>query len=114
LMAGVGRPISYRAGAAPYQLRVQFSPEFASGGTVSLRVKPEISAPSGSGVATSKYDAEMPANSTFLVESGSTDHAPDRLFPGRSWEQRHLVILVTSFTIQQSSAVAVAHTGRGR
>jgi len=114
LMAGVGRPISYRAGAAPYQLRVQFAPEFASGGTVSLRVKPEISAPSGSGVATSKYDAEMPANSTFLVESGSTDHAPDRLFPGRSWEQRHLVILVTSFTIQQSSAVAVAHTGRGR
>jgi Flp pilus assembly protein CpaB len=114
LMAGVGRPISYRAGAAPYQLRVQFSPEFASGGAVSLRVKPEISAPSGSGVATSKYDAGMPANSTFLVESGSTDHAPDRLFPGRTWEQRHLVILVTSFAIQQSSAVAVAHTGRGR
>ncbi len=33
LMAGVGRPISYRAGAAPYQLRVQFSPELAPGGT---------------------------------------------------------------------------------
>jgi Flp pilus assembly protein CpaB len=114
LMAGVGRPISYRAGAAPYLLRVQFSPESGSGGTVSLRVKPEISAPSGSGVATSKYDAGMPANSTFLVASGSTDHAPDRLFPGRSWEQRHLVILVQAYSIQRSSALAAAHTGRGR
>jgi Flp pilus assembly protein CpaB len=114
LMAGVGRPISYRAGAAPYQLRVQFSPEFASGGTLRLRVKPEISAPSGSGVATSKFNAGMPSNSTFLVESGSTDHAPDRLFPGRSWEQRHLVILVQAYSIQRSSVLAVAHTGRGR
>jgi Flp pilus assembly protein CpaB len=114
LMAGVGRPISYRAGAAPYQLRVQFAPEFALGGTVSLRVRPEISAPSGSGVATSKYDAGLPSDSSFLVESGSKDHAPDRLFPGRSWEQRHLMIFVTAYSIQRSSAVAVAHTGRGR
>ncbi|MGA2215047.1 MAG: Flp pilus assembly protein CpaB [Bryobacteraceae bacterium] len=114
LMAGVGRPISYRAGAAPYHLRVQFSPELASGGALSLRVKPEISAPSGSGVATSKYDAGLPANSSFLVESSSTDDAPDRLFPGRTWEQRHLVIFVTAFAIQRSPAIALAHTGRGR
>jgi pilus assembly protein CpaB len=114
LMAGVGRPISYRTGAAPYQLRVQFSPEFMSGGTVSLRVKPEISAPSGSGVATSKYDASLPSISSFLVESSSKDHAPDRLFPGRSWQQRHLVIFVTAYSIQRSSAVAVARSGRGR
>jgi hypothetical protein len=113
LMAGVGRPISYRAGAAPYRLRVQFSPEFTAGGNLSLRVKPEISAPIGSGVASSKYDAGMPANSSFLVESGSQDHAPDRLFPGQSWEQRHLVIFVTAYPIQQSSQVAVARTGRG-
>ncbi len=112
LMAGVGRPISYRAGAAPYQLRVQFSPESAPGGGVSLRVKPEISNPSGAGVATSKYDAGFPSNSSFLVESGSNDHAADRLFPGRSWEQRHLVIFVTAYPIQRSSAVAAAQTGR--
>jgi pilus assembly protein CpaB len=114
LMAGVGRPISYRAGAAPYQLRVQFSPELAPGGTVSMRVKPEMSAPSGSGVATSKYDVPFQANSSFLVESSSKDHAPERLFPGRSWEQRHLVIFVAAYSIPGSSAVAVAHTGRGR
>jgi pilus assembly protein CpaB len=114
LMAGVGRPISYRAGTEPYQLRVQFSPESAPGGALSLRVKPEISAPSGSGVAASKYDAGLPPDSSFLVESGSKDHVPDRLFPGRSWEQRHLVIFVTAYSIHGSSAVAVARTGRGR
>ena len=114
LMAGVGRPISYRAGAAPYRLRVQFSPESAGGGAVTLRVKPEISAPSGSGVATSKYDAGLSSNSSFLVESGSKDHAPERLFPGRSWEQRHLVIFVTANSIPSNSTVAVARTGKGR
>jgi pilus assembly protein CpaB len=112
LMAGVGRPISYRAGAAPYQLRVQFAPEPAPGGAVSLRVKPEISAPSGAGVATSKYDAGMSPDSSFLVESGAKDPDPGKLFPDRSWKQRHMVIFVTAFSIQQSSAVAVARTGR--
>ncbi len=112
LMAGVGRAISYRAGSAPYQLRVQFAPERVAGGAVSLRVKPEISEPSGAGVATSKYDAGLPPDSSFLVESGATDPDPGKLFPERSWKQRHLVIFVTAFSIQQSSAVAVAHTGR--
>ena len=39
LMAGVGRPISYRAGAKPYQLRVQFSPEWLPTGQLALRVE---------------------------------------------------------------------------
>jgi Flp pilus assembly protein CpaB len=114
LMAGVGRPISYRAGTTPYHLRVRFSPELAPGGAVSLRVKPEISGPNGSGVASTKYDAGMPVNSSFLMESSSRDHAPERLFPGQSWEQRHLVIFVTAYSLHGSSAVAVARTGRGR
>ena len=112
LMAGVGRPISYRAGSAPYQLRVQFAPELVPGGAVSLRVKPEITAPSGAGVATSKYDAGVPPDSSFLVESGAKDPEPGKLFPERSWKQRHMVIFVSAFSIQQSSAVAVARTGR--
>jgi pilus assembly protein CpaB len=114
LMAGVGRPISYRAGAAPYQLRVRFSAELVPGGAVSLRVKPEISVPSGAGVATSKYDSGLPPDSSFLVESRSTEHAPDRLFPNHSWERRHLVIFVTANLLQRNSAVAVARTGQER
>ncbi len=114
LMAGVGRPISYRAGAAPYRLRVRFSAELVAGGAVSLRVKPEVSVPIGAGVATSKYDSGLPPDSSFLVESRSAEHAPDRLFPGHSWERRHLVIFVTANPLQRSSAVAVARTGRER
>jgi Flp pilus assembly protein CpaB len=112
LMAGVGRPISYRAGSAPYQLRLQFAPEVAAGGAVSLHVKPEISEPSGSGVATSKYDAGLPADSSFLVESGAKDPDPGKLFPEHSWKQRHMVIFVSAFPIQRSPAVAVARAGR--
>jgi hypothetical protein len=110
LMAGVGRPISYRAGAAPSQLRVQFAPELAPGGAVSLRVKPEISIPSGSGVATSKYEAGLAPDSSFLFES-SNDPAPERLFPGSPWEQRHLLIFVAASSIP-GSTIAMARTAR--
>ena len=49
LMAGVGRPISYRAGVKPYQLRVQFSPEWVAQTKLSLRVKPQIAGSNGAG-----------------------------------------------------------------
>jgi hypothetical protein len=114
LMAGVGRPISYRAGASPYRLRVRFSPEFATDGALGLRVQPEISAPTGSGVAAGKYDAGLWSNSNFLLENDSNDHALERLFPGQSWEQRHLVIFVTAYSIPETSTVALARTGKGR
>lgn len=118
LMAGVGRPISYRAGLKPYQLRVQFSPELLPTGKLGLRVKPEISFPGEQGVALKKYDAELPEISSFLVQ-GFLNDLPgqkfgDGLFPGRSWEHRHLVIFVSASVIRQASAAAVARTDRGR
>jgi pilus assembly protein CpaB len=114
LMAGVGRPITYHAGAAPYRLRVEFSPELTTSGRVGVRLKPEISAPGGSGVSSSKYDAGLSLNSSFLLESGAKDHAPERLFPGHSWEQHHLLIFVTASPIPGNSTVASARTGKGR
>jgi pilus assembly protein CpaB len=117
LTAGVGRPISFRAGVAPYQLRVQFSPESVAGGSVNLRVKPEISVASGGGVATRKYDAGLPDESSFLVKGFLKNPADqktlERLFPGHSWEHRQLVIFVTTRSLK-SSTVAVAKTNRGR
>ncbi|HTR37203.1 MAG TPA: Flp pilus assembly protein CpaB [Bryobacteraceae bacterium] len=99
LTAGVGRPISFRAGAKPYQMRLQFSPESA-GGNIRLRVKPEISLPSGAGIATRKYDAGLPEGSSFLVRGWLRNPADsktlDRLFPGNSWEHRQMVVLVTA------------------
>lgn len=112
LMAGVGRPISYRAGAAAFRLRVRFSPESAPGGIVSLHIRPEISAPSGSGIATNQFDGAISPDSSFLLESASNDRAAGQLFPGRSWERRHLVILGSAFSIQRSSAVAEARRSR--
>ena len=43
LTANVGRAVSVRAAAAPYRLRVQFSPSADRSGKVSLRVQPEVS-----------------------------------------------------------------------
>ncbi len=113
LMAGVGRPISYRAGAKPYQLRVQFSPEWLPTGQLGLRVKPQIEVPE-SGTAAKKYEAGLPGTSSFLVLGNDPpgQDSPGRLFPGRSWEHKHLVIFVSTRTIQQTSPLAVARTER--
>jgi Flp pilus assembly protein CpaB len=124
LMAGVGRPISYHAGARSYQLRVQFSPEWLPTGKLGLGVKPQIGDPGGSGSIAKKYDAGLPGDfiggdtSSFLVEGlvpdASGQSSPGRVFPGRSWEHQHLAIFVSAHTIQQTSPVALARADRRR
>jgi Flp pilus assembly protein CpaB len=117
LMAGVGRPISYRAGGRGYQLRVQFSPEWLPSGKLSLRVKPHIGA-AGEPGAEKKYDAGA-GNSSFLLQALTNDppgqESAARLFPGRSWEHKHLVIYVSARTIRQTASVAaLARTDQRR
>lgn len=111
LTAGVGRPISYHAGVKPDQLRVQFSPETLAVGKVSLRVQPRMGASSGP-------ETELPYTSSFLIESRADGQAGQnsaaRLFPGRSWEHKHLVIFVAAHAIQQTSQEAVARADRRR
>ena len=111
LLAGVGRPISYHAGAKPSDLRVVFSPEWLDGKKVSLHVKSRVGASNGP-------VTELPDTSSFVIESRANDGAgPDiatQLFPGHSWEHRRLVIFVSARSIQQPSAVAVAGAKRGR
>jgi Flp pilus assembly protein CpaB len=117
LMAGVGRPISYRAGAKPYQLRVQFAPELLPTGKLGLRVKPHIGEQS-TDTATKKYEASLPdASSSLLLRLAndpSGQNSAARLFPGRSWEHKHLVIFVSTQTIQLSSTAAVARNTPGK
>jgi len=114
LTAGVGRPISYHAGPKPYQLRVQFSPELLATGKLGLRVKPQIGVASDAGPAAKNYEAGL--TSTFLLQGFLNDPSGSigRLFPGRSWEHKHLVIFVSAQAIQQASPLAVARTDRGR
>jgi Flp pilus assembly protein CpaB len=118
LTAGLGRPVSVRAAAAPYRLRVQFSPAADALGKVSLRVQPEVSLRSGPGVETRRYDADLPDGSSFLVrgllQDPNNSEILTRLFPGHSWSGRELVIYVTARPHSQAPSSAVAQTGRER
>jgi hypothetical protein len=111
LTANVGRPVSVRAAASPYRLRVQFSPAASAAGKMSLRVQPEVSLRSGPGVETWRYDADLPGGASFLVRGLLQDQKNDeilgRLFPGHSWNGRALVIYVTTRTLQSGDAVQV-------
>ena len=102
LTAGVGRPISFRAGSgSSCRLRVQFSPEINAAGKLSLRVKPEISLRRGGGMETRQYATGLRDDGAFLVSGLLSDQGDDRavlerLYPEHSWGDRQLVILVTS------------------
>jgi Flp pilus assembly protein CpaB len=115
LMAGVGRPISYRAGTKPYQLSVRFSPALLATGKVTLGVRPKTGVQGTS--AKNEYEAELPNISSFLVQGFAGDsagqNAAARLFPGHSFEHKQLVIFVSARSIQQTPD-AVARSDRRR
>jgi Flp pilus assembly protein CpaB len=118
LTASVGRPVSVRAAAAPYRLRVQFSPGTDALGKSRLRVHPEVSLRQGQGVETRLFDADLPDSSSFLVrgllEDPSDPAILARLFPGHSWSGRELIIYVTTRPHGSGPAPAVAQTSRGQ
>ncbi len=92
LTAGVGRPISFRAGtgssgtASSCRLRVQFSPEINSAGKLSLRVKPEISLQRGGGMETRQYATGLRDDRAFpgqrSAERPGRPPVLERLYPG--------------------------------
>ncbi len=116
LSSGVGRQVSVRAAAAPYRLRVQFSPAVDSQGKSNLRVQPEFSLRTGSGVETRRYDADLPAPSSFLVKGFLQDQNDpailSRLYPGHSWNGRELVIYVTARPHGTNPSSSVARSSR--
>jgi Flp pilus assembly protein CpaB len=118
LTAGITRPASYRVNAAPYHLRVRFSPAQDRNGNANLRVTPEISLPSGDGVETRQFDAALADGGSFLVQGLARDasgrRALERLFPGHSWANRELVILVTSGERTSVPVSAQVRTPGGR
>jgi len=118
LMAGVGRPISYRAGTSPNLIRVQFAPETDAGGKLNLRVRPEITLQRGDATVTRKYAGDLPDGGSFLVKGILQDQNDrkclDAIFPGHSWAGRDLVILVTSRVLKPVAGSAFAQTNRGQ
>ena len=116
LTAGLGRPVSLKAAASPYRLRVQFSPAIDSLGKANLRVQPEFSLRNGSGVETRRYDADLPDGASFLVK-GLLQQQNDagilpRLYPGHGWNGRELVIYVTARSRGTVSASSMAQSSR--
>jgi Flp pilus assembly protein CpaB len=106
LMAGIGRSVSYQAGAKPGNLQLRLSPTWLATNKLTLQVNPQVGAATGSAI-------QLPDLSSFLIQSQAEDLGA-RLFPGHSWEHQHLVIFVTTHAIEQSSAVALAGAQRGR
>jgi pilus assembly protein CpaB len=101
LTAGVGRPISFRAGTGTAcRLRVQFSPEIDSAGKLNLRVNPEISFERAQGREKRQYAINLQDPGAFLVSGLLKDQGDrqvlERLYPEHSWGNRQLVILVTA------------------
>jgi hypothetical protein len=111
LTAGLGRPISFWAGDKPEQLRVRFAPEWLANNKLSVRVNERLGASNGP-------EAQLPDVSSFLVEGLANNpagqNAVEQLFPGRSWDHKHLVIFVSARAIPQASPEAVARTDRRR
>jgi len=114
LAGAVGRAMSYRASASPYQLRIRFAPAEGAKGNVNLRVTPEIAISSSGGVETRQYDADLGESGDFLVQGLARDPASrgalERLFPGQSWSNRELVILVESRVARPGSVAALSRT----
>jgi pilus assembly protein CpaB len=117
LDAPLGGSVSYRAGSGSYRLRVEFVPQTGDRGKVKLRVAPEISVGKADGIETNRFQADLPANGSFLIEGileGAGDRvALEKLFPGHSWSDRALIIFVTAGTAKPVAA-AVAQSSRGR
>jgi len=117
LAASLGGSVSYRAGSGYYRLRVEFVPQTGEHGKVKLRVAPEISIGTAEGIETNRYQANVPASGSFLIEGmleGARDRAAlEKLFPGHSWNNRDLAIFVTA-GIAKPAAAAVAQSNQGR
>jgi pilus assembly protein CpaB len=92
-----GRPSSVRAEGEQCSLRLQF----AMGGAGRLRVQPELAWRAPQGTAARRLDTEVDwtGKSAFLL-SGFGSGQPSRaalesLYPGRSWNGRELIVVVS-------------------
>jgi Flp pilus assembly protein CpaB len=117
LTTSPGEPIRYHTSAARYRLSLRFFEAAAGSGDAKLRVTPELSVPSGAGIETRQYDAELDPGANFLVEglaSGGGHAVLERLFPKQSWANRELIIFVKPGGRGTGSVAALNKSARGR
>lgn len=100
LTAGIGHPARFRTGPAAGKLGISFFTEPAADGKLNLRVQPEISSQSKTGMETHLLDADLPSTGSFLLRgvlNGAGDHdLLQRLYPGQAWSDNQLLIVFSS------------------
>jgi Flp pilus assembly protein CpaB len=116
LTAGTRQPGILSAGGGEGHLRIQFR-AVEQGGRSSLRLKPEISWKRvEGGIESRSFEAEAPGGTDFLVSGllriPSDSAVLDRLFPGRSWSGRELLIIVSAQHSKPVQTAALVKPGR--
>ena len=100
LSAAPGRPARFYTGPASARLGITFFTEPGKDGKLNLRVQPGISSQNKAAMETHLLDAGLPATGSFLVSGLANDPGDrdllERLYPGHSWNDGRLVIVINS------------------
>jgi Flp pilus assembly protein CpaB len=118
LTAGSRQPGILNAHAGGGHLRIVFRADGEQGRT-SLRVKPEISwNRKEGGVESRSFEAEVAGGTDFLVSGllriPADGGALEQLFPGRSWNGRELLIIVSAQRSKPVETASLVTAGRRR
>jgi len=115
--AAVGESGVFRVGSGKSRLRVQVIPEAGANGRTKLKIEPEVSRASGPGVETTRYQASLAGAGTFLIEGllgqPGDRAALEKLFPGHTWADRSLVIIVSAQP-DRSAVSVLPQSNRGQ
>ena len=112
--ASGGHPAWFRTGPAAGQLGLELFPEGQPGGRTNLKIREEVITQNAAGAETRRFEAGVPGSGSFLLSgilNDTRDHATlERIFPGNSWNDAHLLIWIAS---REAGEVAARHD-RGR
>ncbi|HMD49035.1 MAG TPA: Flp pilus assembly protein CpaB [Bryobacteraceae bacterium] len=112
--ASGSHPAWFRTGPAAGQLGLELFPEAQPGGRVNLKIREEVVSQTAAGAETRRYESGVPASGNFLLRGILSDardrETLERMFPGKSWSDGRLLILVVS---READGLTARHD-RGR
>jgi Flp pilus assembly protein CpaB len=114
LSASSAHPAWFRTGPARGQLGLELFPEGQPRGKVNLKIREEVVTQTSAGAETRRYEAGVPSTGSFLLGGIMSDardrESLERMFPGDSWNDHQLLILIAS----RESGELTARHDRGR
>jgi len=106
--ASGSHPAWFRTGPAAGQLGLELFSESQAGGRVNLKIREEVISQTTAGAETRRYEAGVPASGSFLLRGILSDprdrETLERIFPGKSWSDGRLMILVASHAAGELTA----------